>query len=181
MQPLATAGKSGELNNPSGYTITDLDMYYSKLSNAFNLASGRDIDQKYPSNTLGFAKQRMEFEIVGAFASDPIPVSGGSIISGDGNTPGSVVTVTTPQDHGLNVGTPIKIRGVTPIDYNISTKVATVASSTQFTYVLPFVRENLPATPNISSATITIETDTVSGASPYIFNCSLRSVFGMRE
>ena len=124
------------MNNPSGYTITDLDMYYSKLSNAFNLASGRDIDQKYPSNTLGFAKQRMEFEIVGAFASDPIPVSGGSIISGDGNTPGSVVTVSTPQDHGLNVGTPIKIRGVTPIDYNISTKVATVASSTQFTYCL---------------------------------------------
>ena len=156
------------VNNPSGYTITDLDMYYSKLSNAFNLASGRDIDQKYPSNTLGFAKQRMEFEIVGAFASDPIPVSGGSIISGDGNTPGSVATVSTPQDHGLNVGTPIKIRGVTPIDYNISTKVATVASSTQFTYVLPFVRENLPATPNISSATITVETDTVSGASPYL-------------
>ena len=54
---------------------------------------------------------------------------------------GSVVTVTTPQDHGLNVGTPIKIKGVTPIDYNISTKVATVASSTQFTYVLPFVEK----------------------------------------
>ena len=28
-------------------------------------------------------------------------------------------------------------------------------------------------------ATVTIETDTVSGASPYIFNCSLRSVYGM--
>ena len=168
------------VNNPSGYDITDLDMYYSKLSNAFNLASTRDIDQKYPDNTLGFSKQRMEYEIVGAFASDPIPVSGGSIISGDGNTPGSVVTVTTPAEHGLNVGTPIKIKGVTPLDYNISAKVATVTSGTVFTYILPFVRENLPATPNVSSATITIETDTVSGASPYIFNCSLRSVFGMQ-
>ena len=28
-------------------------------------------------------------------------------------------------------------------------------------------------------ATATIETDTVTGASPYVFNCSLRSVFGM--
>ena len=35
------------------------------------------------------------------------------------------------------------------------------------------------ATPSASSATVTIETDTVSGASPYIFNISLRSVFGM--
>ena len=35
-----------------------------------------------------------------------------------------------------------------------------------------------PAT-NVSGAVVTIETDTVSGASPYIFNVSLRSVFGM--
>ena len=28
-------------------------------------------------------------------------------------------------------------------------------------------------------AAVVIETDTVSGASPYIFNCSLRSVYGM--
>jgi hypothetical protein len=33
---------------------------------------------------------------------------------------------------------------------------------------------------NASSAFVTIETDTVSGASPYIFNISLRSVFGMQ-
>ena len=45
---------------------------------------------------------------------------------------------------------------------------------------MPFVRPNLKATPDsVASATITIETDTVSGASPYIFNVSLRSVFGM--
>jgi len=54
-------------------------MYYSKLSNAFNRASGRDIDQKFPSNSLGFSKQRPEWEIVGAFAPDPVPIS--SIIS----------------------------------------------------------------------------------------------------
>ena len=52
--------------------LTDLEIYYSKLSNAFNIASTRDIDQKYPSTDPGFAPQRPEFEIVGAFASDPI-------------------------------------------------------------------------------------------------------------
>ena len=169
------------VNLPTGYGLTDLDMYYSKLSNAFNLASGRDIDQKYPDQTLGFSKQRPEWEIVGAFASDPINMS--SIISGDGATPGSIVTVTTSVAHGLTAGTPIKIRGVNVDDYNISTKVQVVTSATQFTYVLPFVRDNLPAGPAAglsgSSATVTIETDTVSGASPYIFNISLRSVWGM--
>jgi len=80
------------VNLPTGYTITDLDMYYSKLSNAFNLASGRDIDQKYPANPLGFSKQRPEWEIVGAFASDPVNIS--NIISGDGSTPGRFVELT---------------------------------------------------------------------------------------
>ena len=169
------------VNIASGYSLTDLDMYYSKLSNAFNEASGRNIDQKYPANPLGFAKQRPEWEIVGAFLSDPVNIS--SIISGDGSTPGPVVTVTTATAHGLTADTPIKIRGVNVDDYNISTKVQTVTNDTTFTYTLPFVRDNLPAGSAAglsgSSATVTIETDTVSGASPYIFNVSLRSVWGM--
>ena len=169
------------VNLPTGYDITDLDMYYSKLSNAFNQASGRDIDQKYPSSPLGFAKQRPEWEIVGAFAADPINIS--AIISGDGATPSQVVTVTTSVAHGLTSNTPVKIRGVNVDDYNVSTKVQSVLSATQFTYLLPFVRDNLPAGAAAglsgSSATVTIETDTVSGASPYIFNISLRSVWGM--
>ena len=169
------------VNNVTGYTLTDLDMYYAKLSNAFNTETGRDIDQKYPSDSLGFAKQRPEWEIVGAFASDPINIS--TIISGDGATPSTVVTVTTSSDHNLTSGTPIKIRGVNVDDYNISTKVQNVLSATQFTYTLSFVRSNLPAGSaaglSAASATVTIETDTVSGASPYIFNCSLRSIWGM--
>ena len=165
------------VNVPAGYTISDLDMYYAKLSNAFGTNSGRNIDQKYPANAGGFAKQRQESEIVGAFAADPVNIS--NIRSGDGSTPSSVITVTTSTEHGLNAGTPIKIKGVGVSDYNISGKVQNVISSTEFTYTIPFVRANLPATASAASATVTVETDTVSGASPYIFNISLRSVFGM--
>ena len=54
----------------------------------------------------------------------------------------------------------------------------------QFHIFLPFVRPNLPAgaAGGLSSANaqVLVETDTVSGASPYIFNISLRSVFGMQ-
>ena len=63
--------------------LTDLDIYYSKLSNAYNKASAnREITQKYPSAPKGFAPQRPEFEIVGAFATDPLNVT--KIESGDG-------------------------------------------------------------------------------------------------
>ncbi len=166
------------VNVDNRFNLTDLEIYYSKVSNAFNVASTRDIDQKYPASTEGFAPQRPEFEIVGAFASDPLSIN--ALISGDGSTPGNVVTVTTTTPHGLSSGTPIKVKGVSVPDYNISTKVASILSGTQFTYLLPFVRPNLLATPqSVSSASITIETDTVTGASPYIFNVSLRSVFGM--
>ena len=167
------------IRTPSGYSLTDLEQYYSKLSNAFNTASGRDIDQKYPLVPGGFAPQRPEYEIVGAFGTDPIGIT--NIISGNGATPGTVVTVTTTTAHGLNAGTPIKIRGVGVADYNISTIVTDVDITNDkiFTYALPLVRANLPASPSASGATVTIETDTVAGASPYIFNCSLRSVWGM--
>ena len=170
------------VNIPGGYQLTDLDMYYSKISNAFNRASGREIDQKFPASPESFAKQRPEWEIVGAFATDPITIS--SIISGDGATPGTVVTVTTQTPHNLNTGTPIKIKGINVEDYNISTKVSQVLSETRFTYALPFVRSNLPAGPGAglapsNGASVVIETDTVTGASPYIFNVSLRSVYGM--
>ena len=162
--------------------LTDLDVYYSKLSNAYNRASGREVDQKFPTEEKSFAKQRPEYEIVGAFQSDRIQVT--SIISGDGATPGQVVTVTTAVPHELTGGTPIKMEGVNVNEYNISTKVQTVLNEKQFTYLLPYVKPELPAGPagglSAGSAQVSVEVDTVTGASPYIFNCSLRSVFGMQ-
>lgn len=161
----------------NGFQETDLAMYYSKLSNAYNEASGRPIKEKFPEDPEGFAPMLPEYQIVGAFATDPIRIA--SLISGDGFTPDAVVTVDTVIPHGLSAGTPIKIRGVAIADYNISTKVAEVLSPTSFTYLLSLVRPELPARPSVSSATVTVETDTVTGASPYIFNVSLRSVWGM--
>jgi hypothetical protein len=159
--------------------LTDLDMYYAKLSNAFNPASGRDINDKYPANPLGFEKQRPEWEIVGAFAADPLKIS--TIESGSGGTASNQVTVKTLVPHKLTAGTTIKISGVSPVDYNISTKVQNISLTdpTVFTYLLPNFPLNLTTPGNSSSGFVTIETDTVAGASPYIFNISMRSVYGM--
>jgi hypothetical protein len=166
------------VNIPSGYDITDLDMYYAKLSNAFNEGSGREVPsgQKFPLLPEGFSKQRSEWEIVGAFGTDPVLIT--DIYSGDRATPNAIVNVTTSTPHGLTVDTPIKIRGVNVFDYNISTVVQSVPTPTTFTYLLQSVRNDLPADPG-GSANVVIDTDTVRGASPYIFNCSLRSVWGL--
>ena len=169
------------VNKVGSYGLTDLDMYYAKLSNAFNAASGREIEDtdKYPANPLGFEKQRPEWEIVGAFAADPIKIF--EIQSGSGGTANNQVTVKTTVPHKLTAGTAIKISGVLPTNYNISTKVQSISSTdpTVFTYFLPNYPLNLTTPGNPSSGFVTIETDTVSGASPYIFNISLRSVYGM--
>ena len=93
-------------------------------------AARRAITQKYPIAPKGFAPQRPEFEIVGAFATDPLKIS--NIESGDGGKLGQVVTVTTNVNHNLTGGTPIKIRGINVSDYNISTKVSNVIDEQDF-------------------------------------------------
>ena len=170
------------VNKDDDTNLTDLNMYYYKLSLAYGNATGDrsiPLSDRFPTNTEGFSAKRPEFEIVGAFAADPLQIS--NIISGDGNTASPTITVTTQLDHGLDIGTPIRIKGVSDSKFNVSTTVTSISSSNpkQFTYTLETFDIFLTADPTSSGATVTVETDTVNGASPYIFNISLRSVFGM--
>ncbi len=167
------------INDVKGYGETDLSMYYYKLSYAYQEPTGRAVNYEWPQLEGDFDRIREEYEIVGALGTDPYVIS--SIISGDGLTPTSQVTVTTQLPHGLTAGTPIKISGVNVTQYNISTVVQSVISTTEFTYLITDFPSNLPAKPtNITAARVTIESDTVKGASPYIFNISMRSVYGMQ-
>jgi len=166
------------INDVKGYDKTDLNMYYYKLSYAYQEPTGRAVNYEWPQLEGDFDVVREEYEIVGALGTDPFVIS--KIIAGDGITPTAQVTVTTQLPHDLTAGTPIKVSGVNVTQYNISTVVQTVISSTEFTYLITDFPSNLPAKPtNITSARVTIESDTVRGASPYIFNCSMRSVYGM--
>ena len=162
--------------------IDDLNMYYYKLSVAYDAASTRNIQNKFPNSTQGFAARRPEYEIVGAFAADPISIT--SAVAGDGIYADNEITITTLTDHNLDVGTPIKINGVTPAEYNVSATVTTIGGPSGvdpkvFTYMVADSKGLRTPASNVTGSTVTIETDTVGGASPYIFNCSLRSVYGM--
>ena len=69
------------------------------------------------------------------------------------------------------------LSGITAAGYNGKFVVSEKLSSTQFKYEV----QNAPvnALPAVTGSTVTLNTDTVTSASPYMFNLSLRSVFGM--
>ena len=158
--------------------LTDLDMYYFKVAKAYGDSSGRPVGD-YPTFD-DFEPNVDEFRIVGDLQSDPVGVT--SIRAGDGNTPTATLTINTNKPHGLFKDTPVLIAGITTAinSYNGSFLVDEVTSNTQFTVQTPNVPANaLPTPQEIQNSSVIVESDTVGSASPYIFNVSLRSVFGM--
>ena len=168
------------VNQISGQGNTDLDMYYQKLTLGYGTNSGRALPN-YPANK-DFEATVDESRIVGAISQiGALTIS--DIYSGANptdNVATPIVTVVTQTSHGFNVGTPILITGIDDADYDGSYIVSQVLSNTSFTYSVPTTPTST-ATPNLSgkSPAVKIESDTVGSASPYIFNCSIRSVFGM--
>jgi hypothetical protein len=154
---------------------TDLDMYYEKVGLAYGQSSGRAIEPDYPSSGLDIQTKVDEYRIVGPTSGE---FSISQIRAGDGVTATTTITVTTSQAvPGLDVDTAFRIRNVSESGYNGQFVVTEKLSDTQFTYQV----QNTPivASPTATSATVTLASDTVTSASPYIFNLSLRSVYGM--
>ena len=154
---------------------TDLDMYYEKVGLAYGPSSGREIEPDYPSSGLDIQPKIDEYRIVG-----PTGGSAGitSIRSGDGVTSTNIITVTLEEElTGLDVDTAFQVNGITASGYNGQYVVSDILSSTQFQYQV----QNPPLNPlpTTTGATVNLQVDTVNSASPYIFNISLRSVFGM--
>ena len=78
---------------------------------------------------------------------------------------------------GLDVDTPFRIEGIVASGYDGQFVVSERPTTTQVQYVV----QNSPLTPlpSVVGATLTLSSDTVTSSSPYVFNCSLRSVYGM--
>jgi len=154
---------------------TDLDMYYEKVGLVYGQSSGRAIEPDYPSSGLDIQPKIDEFRIVGSTGAS-IGIS--SLKAGDGVTATTNITVTTVSAvDGLDVDTPFRIQGITASGYSGQFTVAEKLSSTQIVYKV----QNAPANPlpSVTGSTLSLQSDTVTSASPYIFNISLRSVYGM--
>ena len=154
---------------------TDLDMYYEKVGLVYGQSSGRAISPDYPSTGLDIQPKIDEYRIVGT-TGESVGIT--SIKAGDGVIPTTTITVTTTTAAtGLDVDTPFRISGITATGYDGQFVVEERPSSTQVVYSV----QNAPANalPSTTGSTLTLTSDTVTSSSPYIFNCSLRSVYGM--
>ena len=152
---------------------TDLEMYYEKIGLAYGQSSGRAISPDYPSAGIDIQPKIDEYRIVGS-TGETTGIS--SIRAGDGEVSSNIITVTTTTTvPGLDVDTPFRINGIT--GYNGQFVVVEKISNTQLTYRI----QNPPANPLPSpiGGSLILTSDTVTSASPYIFNVSVRSVFGM--
>ena len=154
---------------------TDLDMYYEKVGLVYGQSSGRPIEPDYPSTGLDIQPKIDEFRIVGS-TGEEVGIS--SIKAGNGVTPTTTITVTTTTAAtGLDVDTPFRITGITADGYSGQFVVSEKVDSTNIKYQV----QNAPTSPLpiVTGGKLTLSSDTVTSASPYIFNISLRSVFGM--
>jgi len=161
------------LNISSIYT--DLDMYYQKVGDVYDAGTGRPIEPDFPSGSVDFQTRVEEYRIVGS-KGEQVGIS--SIKSGDGAT--SSTTITVDLDAALtdlSIDTPVRISGVSTSGYNGIHVVSEVVSTTQFKYVVSSAPNN--PLPTLTSADVNIEIDTINSASPYLFNLSKRSVFGL--
>jgi len=175
-------------NSNKSFNRTDLDMYYEKVGLAYGPASGRTIEPDFPSSGLDIQAKIDEFRIVGPKGGS---VGISTIKAGDGVTGTKVITVNLGTGagniqgiEGLQVDTMFQVNDCADSAYNgqfvvdTISKVDTVTKRVlEFTYQVPTIPTD--ALENPASATVTLDTDTVKSASPYIFNISLRSVYGM--
>ena len=185
LNPLSTLISNGTVPNadysavPNILTRTDLDIYYQKVSKAFATIP----DTSGDPTTDQLQARVEENRIVGPISDEYRVLQ----ITRNGQT-ATAVTVDefdNPRDHGFSVGVNINISGVTgstgpqsEVDatvYNGSFTV-TSASGNVFTYQMASEPTGNAVGTNI---TVKTEIDTVDSASPYAFNLSLRSVWGM--
>ena len=167
------------LNDDLGTKIdtprTDLDMYYEKVAAVYGASSGREIAPDYGNGTVDIQPVIDEYRIVGPKGAS---VGISSIRAGDGVTATTTITVDLVNTiEGLSVDSPIQISGVSAAGYDGQYVIYTAPSSTQITYKV----QNVPTNPNpgVTGSTLNLVVDTVTSASPYIFNISVRSVYGM--
>ena len=155
--------------------VPDLDLYYQKISKAY--ATIPDSSGVVAQDQL---QARIEENRIVGPISDEFAISQ-IIRNGQTATAFTVDEIGNPKNHGFSVGVAVNISGVNgPTEqdtllYNGSFLV-TSAQGNQFTYQMSSEPSGNAIGSNIL---VKVEIDTVDSASPYVFNMSLRSVWGI--
>ena len=170
------------VNGTDGNALStnDLALYYQKVAKAW---------QDIPDSTSVISSDELqarveENRIVGPNTAGPKTI--GSIVTDFVSTNVFTTTaeVTTSDAHGFSVGTPVLLEGVTGTDaarFNGSFFISAIPTPTTFRYTIKNPGTGAPSgNPTAGGSSVKVEVDNVDSSSPYIFNISLRSTWGMQ-
>ena len=170
------------VNDTSGnaLSVSDLQLYYQKVAKGWS-----DIPDSTSVISADELQARVEENrIVGPNTAGPKTIN--SIVTDFVSTNVFTTTaeVTTADAHGFSVGTPVLLEGVTGTDasrFNGSFFISAIPTPTTFRYTIKNPSTGAPSgNPTASGSSVKVEVDNVDSSSPYIFNCSLRSTWGMQ-
>jgi len=161
-------------------SVSDLQLYYQKVAKGWE-----DIPDSTSVISADELQARVEENrIVGPNTAGPKTIN--SVVTDFVSTNVFTTTaeVTTGDAHGFSVGTPVLIEGVTGTDasrFNGSFFISAIPTPTTFRYTIKNPSTGAPSgNPTASGSTVKVEVDNVDSSSPYIFNISLRSTWGMQ-
>ena len=168
-----------DAENSNALSTSDLGLYYQKVAKAW---------QDIPDSTSIFASDELqarveENRIVGPNSSGPISYSRIETDFVSTNVFTTTAEVETVGDHGFSVGTPVLLEGITGTDasrFNGSFFITAIPTPNTFRYTIKNPNIGAPSGNPTPTGTVKVEIDNVDSASPYIFNCSLRSTWGMQ-
>ena len=178
------SGNGGVYNEPTSNTIVNSNYSHHKVT-CFTYADQEDLDKFYAKAARAFASipttpgelesRTQENRIVG-----PLQQAGQKDISSV-VVAGSLVTVVTDGPHEVFEGQQITIEDVVGSysALNGTYYVTDVANDTTLTVTLNGLSPGNVPSVDLANAIVKAEIDTVDSSSPYIFNCSLRSTYGL--
>jgi len=182
-----TSGLGGVYRQPNSNTLVNPDFSHHKVT-CFTYADNNDLNLFYEKAAKAFANipdttgelfsRIQENRIVG-----PLQQAGQKSI-GALSVVGSTATFTSIGNHELFVGQQVTIEGVTGTYSAINDTYYIAETPNDTTFVI--TSASFTALPvgsstsgELTNAIVKAEIDTVDSASPYVFNCSLRSTYGL--
>jgi len=162
-------------------SVNDLALYYQKIAKGW---------QDIPDSTSIISADELQARVEENRIVGPNAQGGAKQISSvvtdfaSTNVFTTTAEVTTTSTHGFSVGTPVLLEGITGTDasrFNGSFFITAIPTPTTFRYIIKNPTTGAPSgNPTGSSGTVKVEIDNVDSSSPYIFNISLRSTWGMQ-
>lgn len=180
----SSTGLGGVYNRPDNTTIVNSNYSHHKVT-CFTYSDQTDLDLFYAKSARAFASipttaGELESRVQETRIVGPLQQAGQKGISSIVIS-GSIATVITNGPHEVFEGQQITIEDVTGAynGLNGTYYITGVDNDTQFRIIATgFAAGSVPSA-DLTNAIVKAEIDTVDSSSPYIFNCSLRSTYGL--